>query len=417
MEWGINFTAWPEMLAWPHLILNGWLPYKDIAIAHNPLLIAVLALFYKVFGLGVLQLKIFTWILIFLNSYLTYFVTTKFWNKKRAIISSVLYLLLCIVYEGSGLWFDLALVPFALLLYYFVNLKKYLLAGIVFALGFFTKQTFIYFLIPLLFSEIKNKKALFVKTERFLTGSVIIGILFLIIMFIFGIADDYYLWAIKFGIFYLPGAEGQILMPTLKQFIFSIAPFAILFFNSRKDYLFTLLPWILAGVAGVYPRFEFFHFQPALPFLAIAISGFILSEKKILIKSIVVVTFFAFLFIGLERQIGNNTRFYEPEVVKTVEEINKNKVKEIYVINYWDNIYALSDTLPMTRPLIPYIPWYLNYANSKEVIINYLKLKMPLLLVVNERQNLDWLELTNFVGNFYSCNFISEKVELCYKNK
>ncbi len=407
----INFTAWPEMLAWPHLILSGWLPYRDIAIAHNPLLIVVLTSFYKVFGLGILQLKIFTWGLILLNSYLTYFVTTKFWNKKRAIISSVLYLLLGIVYEGNGLWFDLALVPFALLLYYFVNLKKYLLAGIVFALGFFTKQTFIYFLIPLLLWEIKDKKTLFARSEKFLTGSVVIGFLFLIIMFIFGIADDFYLWAIKFGIFYLPGAEGQILMPTLKQLIFSIAPFVILFFD------FTLLPWILAGIAGVYPRFELFHFQPALPFLAIAISGFILSDKKILIKSIVVVAFFLFLFIGLKRQVGNNTRFYEPEVIRVVDEINKNKVDEIYVINYWDNIYALSDTLPVTRLLIPYIPWYLNYTNSKELIMKNLKLKMPSMLVVGERQNLNWVEITNFVDHFYSCNYVSEKVELCYKNK
>ena len=41
----MQFTAWPEMLAWPYLILKGFLPYKDIAIAHNPLLIFVLTKF------------------------------------------------------------------------------------------------------------------------------------------------------------------------------------------------------------------------------------------------------------------------------------------------------------------------------------------------------------------------------------
>jgi len=410
MEWGINFTAWPEMLAWPHLILNGWLPYRDIAIAHNPLLIAVLALFYKMFGVGILQLKIFTWILIFLNSFLTYFVTSKFWNKKKAILVAALYLLLCIIYEGNGLWFDLALVPFALLLYYFVRLKMYVLAGIVFALGFLTKQTFIYLLIPVLISEIKNKNTLLTRSEKFLRGSLVVAILFLIIMFVFGIADDFYLWAVKFGIFYLPGAEGQVLMPTLKQFIFSVAPFLVLFLN------FTLVPWILAGIAGVYPRFELFHFQPALPFLAIAVSNIIFSKQKILIKSIIVVFIFAFLFLGLKRQIGTNTRFYEPEVIKITDEINKAGTKEIYIVNYWDNIYALTNTIPATRPLIPYIPWYLNYANDKESIINNLKLKMPKVLVVNEKDKLDWVELTDFIEKFYSCNFIDNKLGICYKN-
>lgn len=410
MEWGINFTAWPEMLAWPYLILNGWLPYKDIAIAHNPLLIAVLALFYKMFGVGILQLKLFTWILIFLNSFLTYFVTNKFWNKNKAILASILYLLLCIIYEGNGLWFDLALVPFALLLYYLVKTQKYVLAGIVFALGFFTKQTFIYFLIPLLLSEIKDKKTLLTRSEKFLKGSVVIGILFLLIMFVFGIADDFYLWAIKFGIFYLPGAEGQVLIPTLKQLIFSIAPFLVLFFN------FTLLPWILAGIAGIYPRFELFHFQPALPFLAIAVSNIIFSKQKILIKSIIVVFIFAFLFLGLKRQIGTNTRFLEPEVIKITDEINKVGAKDIYIINYWDNIYALTGTVPATKPLIPYIPWYLNYQNNKELIINDLKLKMPKVLVVNERNKLNWVELTNFIERFYLCDFVNNKLEICYKN-
>ena len=72
-----NFTAWPEMLAWPYLILQGWLPYKDIAIAHTPLLLIILAGYFKVFTLGIFQLKVFTWILISINTLLLYFVKGK----------------------------------------------------------------------------------------------------------------------------------------------------------------------------------------------------------------------------------------------------------------------------------------------------------------------------------------------------
>ena len=158
MEWGINFTAWPEMLAWPYLILKGWLPYRDIAIAHNPFLIFILAIFYKIFGVGIWQIKIFTWLLISLNVYLVYFVLKKFYDKKVAYLSAIIYFLLTIVYEGNGLWFDLALVPFALLLYLFIREKKYLFAGVIFALGFLTKQTFVYFAIPIVIAIVQSTK-------------------------------------------------------------------------------------------------------------------------------------------------------------------------------------------------------------------------------------------------------------------
>jgi len=55
----LKFTAWPEMLFWPYLMLKGWLPYRDIAIAHTPVLLADLTIFFKIFGLGLLQLKIY----------------------------------------------------------------------------------------------------------------------------------------------------------------------------------------------------------------------------------------------------------------------------------------------------------------------------------------------------------------------
>lgn len=397
----LEFTAWPEMLAWPYLMLQGWLPYRDIAIAHNPLLLLDLLVFFKIFGIGIIQLKIYTWILIAINVYLTYFISNKFWNKKVALVSSFLYLVLCIVYQGNGLWFDLALTPFALLLYLFLKQKNYLWSGIIFALGFLTKQTFIYFLIPLILIKINWKK--------FILGTLLIGSIFVAMLFGFGILDDFYIWAIQFGIFYLPKAEGQILLPTLKQFLFAIAPFGILVFDV------SLLPWIIAGIMGVYPRWELFHFQPALPFLSIAISTLIYSNKSKYYKIIVSLFAVCYLLIGLNRQFGNNTRFYEPDVQKVQQSIIQNNDSTIYVVNYWDNIYTLTNTLPATKPLIPYIPWYLNYKNSREKILNDLKIKMPEAIIIGER-DIIFPELYEFVDRYYSCNIVEKKVELCEKN-
>ncbi len=405
----INYTAWPEMLAWPYLMIQGWFPYKDIAIAHNPLLIFDLVIFFKIFGVGLMQLKIYTWVLIFLNVYLTYFIGKKFWNVKTAYLSSFLYLIFCIVFEGNGLWFDLALTPFALLLYLFLREKKYLWAGVTFALGFLTKQTFIYFMIPVTYYMLRTtyyKKSI----PNFIFGSGIVIAIFVMILSLLGILDDYYNWAIKFGIFYLPHTVGQISLPNLKQFLFAVAPFIFLIWNLD----ISICLFAVVGAMGVYPRWELFHFQPALPFLAMAMSTFYFKYKNRFVVFLSLLFVFCYILLGLYRQIGNNTRFYESDVQKVVEEINKINPETLYVINYWDNIYALTNTKP-PKPLIPYIPWYLDYQNNKDVILNGLKNKMPEVIVIGER-DMGFVDVYDFVDKFYTCNIVEKKVELCQKN-
>lgn len=400
---GIQFTAWPEMIAWPYLILKGWLPYRDIAIAHNPLLVIILAGFYKIAGVGIMQLKIFTWVLIAANSYLTYFVSKKFWNKKIAILSSILYLILCIIYQGNGLWFDLALTPFALLLYLFVREKKYLYAGIIFALGFLTKQTFIYFAIPILFSKINYQK--------FLGGLILVASIFTLSLLGLGILGDYYNWAVKFGILYLPNTVGQISFPSLKQLVFALFPFLVAVLSTE----YMILSFMIVGAFGTYPRWELFHLQPALPFLAIVISVFMFSKKSKAIKVFVGTFLVGFMVIGIYRNLGNNTRFFESDVLNVSSKTLELKYKNIYVVNYWDNVYALTNTIPATKPLIPYIPWYLNYQNSKETILIDLKVKVPEVIIIGER-DIIFPELYEFVDRFYTCDIVEKRVELCKKN-
>lgn len=406
----INFTAWPEMLAWPYLMLQGWLPYRDIAIAHSPLLLVDLVIFFKIFGVGILQLKIYTWVLIACNVLLTYFVSNKFFSKKAAIVSSIFYLVLCFVYQGNGLWFDLALTPFALLLYLFLRSKNYLWVGIIFALGFITKQTFIYFSIPVIFYILRSN-SLKKDILYFVSGIFLIFTVFAIVMARLGILDDYYKWAIEFGIFYLPKIEGQVQLPNLKQLLFAIAPFLVLFF--KLDILVLLFATV--GAMGVYPRWELFHFQPALPFVAIAISNFLFSGKKNLFKIIVLAIFSWHLFIGVDRILGSETRFYEPQVRNIVSEIRKKKSKDVYIVNYWDNLYALSVTQPVTKPLIPYIPWYLNYKNTKSDILNDLRIKTPQSIVIGERDT-TFPEIYVFIDKYYTCGIFEGKIEFCEKN-
>lgn len=417
-----TFTAWPEMLAWPHFILNGWLPYKDIAIAHDPLLIIVLTLFYKLFGVGIAQLQIFTWLLILINYYLLFRITKKLYSQKTAICALLFYIPIQLLYEGNGLWFDLALIPFALLLFYSIKQKKYLISGIIFALGFLTKQTFIYFLIPITLLNIKIKQNLLLNTKKFILGLSSIIFVFILLLLIFGILDDFYFWAIKFGIFYLPHARGQVVLPNLRQLAVALFPFSISILSPA------FIPWIISGAIGVYPRWGLFHFQPALPFLAIAFGVFVSKfnnfslkvdkRKKILLIIYLLITGIIFSKFVI-RNWGKDVRFYEQDVKDVVTELNilNPNHNEIFVLNYWDNIYALSNTMPVTRPWIPYLSWYLSVPNVKDEIVSDIKTEMPEQIVVGTKPDYNWEEMKIFLERFYNCVEMSDKVSICSKNK
>jgi hypothetical protein len=252
-----------------------------------------------------------------------------------------------------------------------------------------------------------NKK---LEIKMFVLGVSAIIVLFVFTLQLFGILDDFYSWAINFGIFYLPKAGGQISLPNLKEFAFAASPFLVLCFNP------SLLPFALVGMMGVYPRWELFHFQPALPFLAIALSNTIITSKRRYFSVFVGLIAIVYIFIGISRQIGNETRFLNEVDIKISDQVKQINPESMYVINYWDNSYALSNELPSTKPLIPYIPWYLSYNGNNKKILDSLKANTPEVLVIGERDKIDWIELKEFVEKYYTCNLPEEKVELCIKN-
>ncbi|MEJ2441778.1 MAG: glycosyltransferase family 39 protein, partial [Patescibacteria group bacterium] len=145
----LKFTAWPEMTLWPYLMLKGWLPYRDIAIAHTPLLFIDLIIVYGLFGVGLWQIKIYTWLLILLTDCLLFWIVKKLWKEKVALFSLAFYIPLQLFYEGNGLWFDLALAPIALFVFYLLKKKNYFWAGFSWASAFLTKQTAFWFLVPI----------------------------------------------------------------------------------------------------------------------------------------------------------------------------------------------------------------------------------------------------------------------------
>ena len=389
----LRFTAWPEMTLWPYLITKGWFPYKNIAIAHTPLMLIDLSIFYKIFGVGILQLKIFTWILILLFDYLVYQIAKKLWKIKTAIIALSVFAVWQLFYSGNGLWFDLYMGIFALCSFYFVKQKKWLLAGLVWALAFISKQTAVWFLLPIGFELINSKRVVIKKnTSKLILGILSVISIFILGIWLFGIFPSFWNWAVKFGLLELPGAQGQIQLPALKNLIVSAFPFLIfiplIWKTGRKNT--SLLFWAAAGALGVYPRFEYFHFQPAIPFLAFGIAEFFSGKswknKQTKKFSILYILGCIYLFGGFfMSNFREGTRFYEKNVVEVARFVksNTNPNDKIFVMNWWDNIYALSGTLPAVDPWVPQLSWYTEIPGVQEKMIDGLEASKPKLIILN----------------------------------
>lgn len=388
-----KFTAWPEMTLWPYLMTEGWMPYRNIAIAHTPLMLLDLGISYKVFGTGILQLKMFTWILILLMDGFVYWVVKRFLSNKTALGALFFFILFQVFYDGNGLWFDLYMGVLAFVSFYFIQKKDFFWAGIFWALAFISKQTAVWFLVPIGLQSVRDAKSAMSNLKKFSFGVLWVLAPFVLVLRSFGILTDFYNWAVNFGIFLLPKAQGQVHLPALRSLAVSAFPFTIFIpliwkTGARNIHL---LFWAVAGSLGAYPRFEYFHFQPALPYLAISaalvFSGAVKKDRITKMFVFLYVLGSLYLFANFfMRNYREGTRFYGRDVQKIVSYIRANAKpgEKIFVMNWWDNLYALSDTLPATDPWVPQLLWYTEMPGLQEKMIGDLENSKPKMIVLNQ---------------------------------
>ena len=435
----LQFIAWPEMVLWPYLLDKGLLPYRDIIIVYPPALIILLALLGKIFGITLIGLKLYTWILILLTDLLIFFVTKKITdNVKVAFISLLFYVLWQPFFEGNAMWFDLVLAPLALLVFYLLWRREFLGSGILFGLAISIKQTAFWFFVPIMLTFWLTKELKPNTLVKFVIGSAVLPMACLLYLVQADIFQDFFQWAINFGVFYLPRAPGQVLLPTVKNILAVGVPYGLLLMavfmfikrktGKEKSSLLLLLPlWALFGVLGTYPRWEYFHFQPSLPFLAV-VSGLVISSLKISLKkksNFLILLYLILIFFGtvyLQARFyrlnwQKPTRFFETDVLDGARWLKENtkSSEKIYILNSWDHLYALSDTLPAVAPLIHTLSWQLEYPGMQEKYVADLTKNKPRIVVFEPYYDRGWgsgigLYKPEKIDKFLQENYILEEI-------
>ncbi|KKP59935.1 MAG: hypothetical protein UR52_C0001G0015 [Candidatus Gottesmanbacteria bacterium GW2011_GWA1_34_13] len=363
----LKFTAWPEMLTYPWLMLNGYKLYTDIILPYPPLLPLLLKFFYSSFGLSIISLRIFTITIIIFSDILIYLVSKNQLGKKLGIFSLIIFIFSQLFFEGNGLWFELASLPLLLMALFLLQSKKLVFTGLFIGLSILIKQNNVLFIIPALLYLIFNKKSIL----KF----CISAILPFLTVFIYYLSksnfNDFFYWVIYHPLFIHAKSPGFFLRPSNMQILIIFAWFFPLIIIWKKNLI--LFVWFIISLIFAFPRFGYFHLQLSVAFFSLLIPYIFNINKKIrYFLLIIYIPLISFVFSKfILKELGKPIRFFTSDVIETRQTLSAiiPKNSTIFFLNVSSEYFVGSELLPV-KPWADNFPWYLEVSGVQEKIIN-----------------------------------------------
>lgn len=366
----LRFEVWPEMLVMPFLQQNGFELYRDMIVPWTPGLMWILHGWFDLVGFSVGRLKLFTWVLIVGIDFLVFFIARKKWGGKAGLTALAFFVLFQPVFDGNGLWFDLAAAPFLLLAYFW---RQPLLLGP----AFLIKQSAAWLI--LVFTA--DRKKIFMGILGILGGLGVSAIYF----FFRGTAGDYWNWAYDFAFWKFPAMPGHRDLGNWRLWLLAAVPFILIGMmrwirRERRTGWITEDPfwWAILAIPFALPRFGLFHFQPALAFLSLAAGQMYKSYKNYKYYKIFSLLGVFYLALVWQRTIvfqwQKPDRFLEPEVYQLAAKValTMRKDEPVLLVNAPELVYVLADRLP-PKPWLTQFPWFLELPGFQEVLVEKFK--------------------------------------------
>lgn len=362
----LRFEVWPEMVLMPYLMKNGFELYRDMIVPWTPGLMWILSGWFSLVGLSIVNLKLLTWTVIIIIDTLIYLIARKKYNEKAGLRALLFFVLFQPLFDGNGIWFDLAVVPCLLLAFYFQN-------PIFLGPAFLIKQSAVW-LFPLFLKKWKQLVA------GMLGALGISGIWF----FTRGTFADYWYWAYNYVFRVFPSMPGHKDLGNWREWMMALAPFVlvVIYRGMRKvkgmqeEKIKDPFWWAVLAIPLALPRFGLFHFQPAVAFLALAAGKEIGKLGRW--KNLTVLGFLVYLIFMWGRVIklqwNANDRFLEPEVYQLVAKValETDKSRPVLLVNSPELIYVLTDRLP-PKPWLTQFSWFLELPGFQEKLIKNFK--------------------------------------------
>lgn len=402
----ITFTAWPEMFSYPYLVNNSYLIYKDFAHPYVPLLSFILAFYYKAAGMNLLTHQYFTWGLILFNDLLIFLISCKILTKGYIFIPLAIYVFLQPILEGNMLWFDLGTIPFILgffvVLLYVKDLARRLFwAGFLLALALLIKQQVIVLVALISFIIIaskENRKYLHI----YLTGLFIPIFFSMLILATLKVLQDYFFWTLEFPLIWLPKFPGYAQIPGKKDIFLLVILFGfpLIFLMSKYQKISKFVKFlsvsIFACIIMAFPRFSYFHLQPALAVIVV-FYAVILKDFKKIAPVFILIPILAGIYLWKDYRPYSgveNARFYDNQDLELATFVKTNSTVEdrIYFIGPHSLLFSLSNRLP-SRPWIENYVWHFEIPGLQEKQIEGFKREKNLVIFKQGFASGNWYDL------------------------
>ncbi len=388
----LRFEAWPEIIIYPWLMDHGFKLYQDIINPYLPGLTGFLYLFFRLFGFTLLNWQLLTWSIILTTDLLIYFIASRRYGQKPALLALTFFIIFQPLLDGNGLWFDLATTPLLLLAFYLKS--PFLLAT-----AFFIKQSTIW-LFPLMYRQWK----------KLLAGLIILFAISYLPFALSGTAADYLFWPWRFALTILPTMPGHKDFGSLSLWLIAVTPFLpMIFLKKTSPFLWTILSFLF-----VFPRFGLFHLQPALAFAALSLASSLQSIKVGKLHFYVFMSFILIVSLLWIRQIKlfwrQPPRFFEPEIYAAAQKLSSLTLpnRPIFMLNAPDQLLFLSNRLP-TKPWAITFPWYFELPGMQARLINSIREQQPQAVIFSPYQIQD-----KFKPGSYRPQVVDELVRLSF---
>lgn len=428
----LQFTAWPEMFSYPYFKNHGFLLYKDMIHPYPPLLTLALSYVYKSFGYQLEVLQVFAWFVALASSILVYLITKTITKRELpSLVALFSYVVLQPFLEGNMLWFDAAIVPALLLGTLFLLRNNLFLSGVFFASAGFIKQTggifYLAILLFLLLQPSSLKRRLLLRLKRvapFLGGTLLFGVPLFVRLVQEGALGGFLRWVVfypmtEWGKFpgyiqmSLSGQQWQVLvalfLPTLVLVVWNR-----LWKDSNTQLLLLLT---VAGLIAVYPRFSYFHLQPALAFLVL-LYGYLFRltmEKKVL-ALLFLTGVFLFNTVHLpvlKLEWGKQPSFYSSQDLALAQDIAEivPRGEKVFLLGVDSGIYVMADRVPPKR-WTDNFGWYLEIPGVQGEIISRWEQSPPRYVVWRAPSQGNWFDLGTYqpkkIVDWIEQNYIKE---------
>ncbi|EKD90475.1 MAG: hypothetical protein ACD_31C00004G0002 [uncultured bacterium] len=412
----LKFTAWPEMLSYPYLFSNNFLPYKDFVIPYTPLLVVILSFVFNIFGFSTEVLKILTWVILLIND-LIIFLILKQISKKDLLNLFILaiYIFLSSFLDGNMLWVDNTTVTPTLLFSYFgiiwikeKKLSNFFMTAFFLSLTILIKQIAIVYLGFFIIFCLSLRKIDLKEILIFFAGLLIPIFLFFMYLISNNIPWEFYNWTLYYPLVFWRNFPGYVDFQITKTEIFILLFLLSLIllplvnfkrFLDKKEPLFIILT-LIAALIAVYPRFSFFHLQAALA-LGIILFTFIYvnidTKYRNWLLAYVLLVILTVFFLLRNQVFSQEIRFYSPDDRKLSIDIERilQGEKKTYFLGLNSSQYVFTNTIP-PKPWIEGFLWYMESPGVQDLFIEGLENEKPNFIFVKKPVNGNWFDLETY---------------------